>query len=195
MHALIINERSRRSMTQKRLAHEAGIDPRTLRKIEKGEVVSPESLHAVYRVLGIAPETVRQRAEGRELSTGDADDSPTSDVSRADVLKFLRMAIIVFAVSGLLAAVTIQVFPNAQITIDSPTLCADVPPQKVVEAAQAALPDLALTFDHAVRATDGCKVDVTLRVPNAGPTNDAMVATLKSHGIRATVVRHRRPFF
>lgn len=51
----IVTERKRRSMTQKRLAHEAGIDARTLRKIEKGEQVSPDSYRAACLALGIEP--------------------------------------------------------------------------------------------------------------------------------------------
>lgn len=60
-------------MTQKRLAHEAGIDPRTLRKIEKGEQVSVESIYAVYKVLGIDPRkqktTKTEAAEDRRRPT------------------------------------------------------------------------------------------------------------------------------
>lgn len=48
----IESERRRQSMTQKRLAFESGIDARTLRKMEKGEQVSPESYRAVCQALG-----------------------------------------------------------------------------------------------------------------------------------------------
>lgn len=48
-------ERERQSLTQKRLAYLAGIDARTLRKIEKGEVVSPDSYRAVCVALQIDP--------------------------------------------------------------------------------------------------------------------------------------------
>ncbi|MCV9964878.1 helix-turn-helix domain-containing protein [Pararhizobium sp. BT-229] len=51
----IKTERTRQSMSQKRLALLAGIDARTLRKIEKGENVSPESYRAVCNALGISP--------------------------------------------------------------------------------------------------------------------------------------------
>ncbi|MCV9965087.1 helix-turn-helix domain-containing protein [Pararhizobium sp. BT-229] len=44
-----------RSMSQKRLAHEAGIDVRTLRRIESGIAVSPESFRAVCIALRIEP--------------------------------------------------------------------------------------------------------------------------------------------
>lgn len=43
------------SMSQKRLAHEAGIDVRTLRRIEGGVTVSPESFRAVCLALKIDP--------------------------------------------------------------------------------------------------------------------------------------------
>lgn len=48
----IKNERTRRGMTQKELARAAGIDVRTLRKIENDEHVSEVSLACVENVLG-----------------------------------------------------------------------------------------------------------------------------------------------
>lgn len=51
----VYEERMRRAWTQKRLAFEAGIDARTLRKIEKGQPVSLETIRAVCSVLDIAP--------------------------------------------------------------------------------------------------------------------------------------------
>lgn len=45
--------REERSMTQKRLAFEAGVDVRTIRRMENGTSVSPESLRAAYVALGI----------------------------------------------------------------------------------------------------------------------------------------------
>lgn len=52
-----------KSMSQKRLAFEAGIDARTLRKIEQGVTVSPESLWAVCRILEVDPEDVLLRKD------------------------------------------------------------------------------------------------------------------------------------
>lgn len=43
------------SMSQKRLAHEAGIDVRTLRRIESGVAVSPESYRSVCLALKVEP--------------------------------------------------------------------------------------------------------------------------------------------
>lgn len=57
MMTSIKDERVRQSMTQKRLAFESGIDARTLRKIEKGEAVSPESMRAVRVALGLPTRT------------------------------------------------------------------------------------------------------------------------------------------
>ncbi len=51
----IRDERIRQSMSQKRLAHEAGITVRTLRKIEKGEDVSLETYRSVCKALGLRP--------------------------------------------------------------------------------------------------------------------------------------------
>lgn len=51
------------SMSQKRLAHEAGIDVRTLRRIEAGVTVSPESYRAVCLALKIDPVIFQQSPE------------------------------------------------------------------------------------------------------------------------------------
>jgi transcriptional regulator with XRE-family HTH domain len=51
----IKNERLKQSMSQKRLAYEAGIDARTLRKLETGETVSAETYRTVCVALGIEP--------------------------------------------------------------------------------------------------------------------------------------------
>lgn len=81
----IASERRRQSMTQKRLAFEAGIDARTLRKIEKGETVSAESYRSVCQVLGIssvqeaeaeATEAVTEQVAAPEIVSV-ADEQPT----------------------------------------------------------------------------------------------------------------------
>lgn len=46
-------ERTQLAMTQKRLAHAAGVDARTVRKLERGKPVSLETKHAVYSALGL----------------------------------------------------------------------------------------------------------------------------------------------
>lgn len=57
------------SMTQKRLAHEAGIDVRTLRRIEGGVAVSPESFRAVCLALKIPPVFVVDAPEPENSSS------------------------------------------------------------------------------------------------------------------------------
>jgi transcriptional regulator with XRE-family HTH domain len=189
VNSLIIDERTRRSMTQKRLAHEAGIDPRTLRKIEKGEQVSPESLLSVYRVLGISPEPGAPQAfDAEEVRYGD----PFEGIG---ILGFLIRAALILVVSIIVAMCIVQVLPNGKITIESQALCSEGTSRKIVEEAQGVLPGISLAYDQAVSSTDGCKVDASLRVANAGPSDDEIVSALKSHGIKATVVRKRRPFY
>ena len=51
----IKNVRLKKSMTQKRLAYEAGVDVRTIRRLEAGAAVSPESYRAACIVLGVDP--------------------------------------------------------------------------------------------------------------------------------------------
>jgi transcriptional regulator with XRE-family HTH domain len=55
------------SMSQKRLAHEAGIDVRTLRRIEGGVTVSPESFRAVCLALRIDPSVPGETTPVAEL--------------------------------------------------------------------------------------------------------------------------------
>jgi transcriptional regulator with XRE-family HTH domain len=63
------DERIRQNMSQKRLAFEAGMNVRTVRKIEKGEQVSPESLRSVFAVLGMTPGTLLSQETSLAPST------------------------------------------------------------------------------------------------------------------------------
>jgi transcriptional regulator with XRE-family HTH domain len=87
-------ERTRLAMTQKRLAHVAGIDARTVRKLERGETVSLETRHTVYTALGIPLE----RTE---------DDTKVSGVSETPDAKLSNAKIMAGASACYAAAVTI----------------------------------------------------------------------------------------
>jgi transcriptional regulator with XRE-family HTH domain len=63
---IIRNRRIQLGTSQKDLARKAGIDARTLRKIESGEHVSAVSLNAVERVLGIGAQTSDIERGGRQ---------------------------------------------------------------------------------------------------------------------------------
>jgi transcriptional regulator with XRE-family HTH domain len=81
----IKNERIQQSMSQKRLALLAGIDARTLRKIEKGENVSPESYRSVCNALGIPP-------AAQEASTCAIEDAPVQAKPRSLISACLAAA-------------------------------------------------------------------------------------------------------
>jgi transcriptional regulator with XRE-family HTH domain len=103
------NERIRRSMSQKRLALLAGIDARTLRKIEKGEYVSLESYRAVCNALGIEP-------VGQDRDTEFAGEAPITVKSRSPfsgwlIAAFAFVAVALFG-SGVIYYVDAQRFMN-----------------------------------------------------------------------------------
>lgn len=98
----IKNERTRQSMSQKRLALLAGIDARTLRKIEKGENVSPESYRSVCKALGIEPVVQDRQAEV-------ADDAPL-DVRARSQLTATLVAALAFALASFLVGAVVYHF-------------------------------------------------------------------------------------
>lgn len=112
----IRTERLRRSLTQKRLAFEAGIDPRTLRKIEKGEKVSPESVLSVCSVLGLdAAELSKpndQTHYGRTLSSSVI----RASVTRSTLCSFNLLTLAPFAI---LLPVAIVAFNQPQWSVQA----------------------------------------------------------------------------
>lgn len=99
----IREERLRRSLTQKRLAFEAGIDPRTLRKLEKGEKVSPESVLAVCRVLDMDPVgNIRS-----DVQAAPSKDRACAETKKVFVHSFLSLAPIAILLPAALIALSI----------------------------------------------------------------------------------------
>lgn len=176
MHTLIIEERARRAMTQKRLAHEAGIDPRTLRKIEKGEQVSADSMYAVYKVLGINP---------REQKTTKTEAS--EDRRRPTALRMLALAaILCLPVWGVLFAFE-YTRSNGAITITHPSPCHERSADVTVERIRAILPEVSFDRTFVNTGTDSCEVEMIVSTRKAGPTRDDVIRRLKDGGVTAKV--------
>jgi transcriptional regulator with XRE-family HTH domain len=56
----IVRLREVMDLSQRQLAHEAGVDRKTLRRIETSELVLPQSLYRVCMILGVEPQRVGQ---------------------------------------------------------------------------------------------------------------------------------------
>jgi transcriptional regulator with XRE-family HTH domain len=98
----IRNQRLKRSLTQKRLAFEAGIDARTLRKIEKGEKVSPESVLAVCSILELDVEDFAKAPQDVGTSSP-ISKTADADASEASSVETLMRSVIALAPAAILA--------------------------------------------------------------------------------------------
>ncbi len=99
----IKDERLRQNMSQKRLALEAGINVRTLRKIEKGEYVSPESMRSVLSVLRVEAAGASDAIEPLKVVSG----------AEAMKLQIMLVSMLLFLVSCFLANLALSAFAPA----------------------------------------------------------------------------------
>jgi transcriptional regulator with XRE-family HTH domain len=172
MSTNIINARKRKSLTQKRLAHEAGVDVRTLRKLEKGEEVSLETKHLVYKALGLSHEEDESQAS-----------SPPSKIE--DWTGVLALAGILLC--GLLVAVIFNDMEsyraNTLITTSMPEPCDE---QRISATAQQLTEVIGgdLRTVNKIHGTDKCEVNVHIRTKLSEPD---VLTQIRSTRIQATV--------
>jgi transcriptional regulator with XRE-family HTH domain len=56
----VVRRREALALSQRQLAHEAGVDRKTLRRIETSQLVLVQSLYRVCMILGVEPQRVGQ---------------------------------------------------------------------------------------------------------------------------------------
>lgn len=181
----IQNERLRRSMTQKRLAHEAGISPRTLRKLERGGEVSLETARAVRKALGLGDPEARQPPD---VSISQADrPSPFYDRFAAGCIGL----ILAISVGITTAFVVLHHFdPNALLAVRSAEACGPAM-EKVVEAkVEGGLPGTKVVDRSTVASTDGCWIKLTLKTSDE---EAAILAELKDKGMSGEMLQYGKP--
>jgi transcriptional regulator with XRE-family HTH domain len=174
-------ERERQSLTQKRLAYLAGIDARTLRKIEKGEVVSPDSYRAVCVALKIDPPKeeftrVQKRSPGylRDLFGG-----------ILAICSFVAMP--VFG-GPLMAAYYADKEPNLSVVAILPRQCGsstevDVSSRIIGVLEGARFPEVSV-----IKGTERCQV--RLRTLVIGMSENALLEKLRTLSLDVSVVNY-----
>jgi transcriptional regulator with XRE-family HTH domain len=191
----IKSERIKQSMSQKRLADLAGIDARTLRKIEKGEVVSAESFRSACLALGLEP-VVSERKNDDPVSVSAPEQAPTSkrwiegrEVAVLGVLAAALYVSIPFVGGPLADRYYFDRYPNLRIEANVPGTCADTTGSEVANKVERALAGSKLTTFSTRSGTNACTVVINTFL--AGSTEGKIVESLKVMSIDATILRYR----
>jgi transcriptional regulator with XRE-family HTH domain len=187
------------SMSQKRLAHEAGIDVRTLRRIEGGVTVSPESYRAVCLALKIDPSVSLDETAPEPTATMAFTLASRLDVMAANSLAFSRTrrgkAIIVAAAAAVIVSAGMAVRdwwfrPNVSVTIAFDRSCDELGIwSKAFGAMDREFPDGYVIKDRIDGAKD-CAYNFEAYYDAAGPRDPKMgklVRNLEHAGTKTTV--------
>lgn len=182
-------ERLKQSMSQKRLAMLAGIDARTLRKIEKDEPVSLESYRSACLALRIEPSAVMgaPSAPTSELETqAGHDDWIYKTIGLIGVALLTAMP---FAADPLFGKYYFDKYPNLRISASLPGPCEDATAASTTERVERALGKTKLTSSSMRSGTDNCTVVIDTFVP--GSTERDIIRSLIPLGIDATILKYR----
>lgn len=186
----IVDERLRRNMSQKRLAHEAGIDARTLRKIEKGEVVSPETYRSVLNALGIEsapaqprriPDIANARKEAR-------------DAEGAIFPQFVAAFLMVIVPISAFLVGAWELSPNANIKLTASTACSEMVPEEVLKRIA---PEIGLErgrIDDVRHGTGRCSLELSGYLDHAADSRERALGKLAELGYDAEVRVEKRIF-
>ncbi|MCS4089939.1 helix-turn-helix domain-containing protein [Rhizobium sp. BK176] len=191
----IKSERIKQSMSQKRLASLAGIDARTLRKIEKGEVVSAESFRSACLALGLDPSLPERKID--DLVSGEAQDGAPSSNRWRDSIEAVVLGVLVTAllvsiplVGGPMASrYYFDRYPNLRIEANVPGTCAETTGSEVANKVERALGGSKLTTSSTRSGTNACTVVINTFL--AGSNEAEIIARLKAVPIDATILRYR----
>lgn len=186
----IVDERLRRSMSQKRLAHEAGIDARTLRKIEKGEVVSPETYRSVLTALGIE-DTASQQRRIPDIANARKE---ARDGEGAIFPQFVAAFLMVIVPISAFLVGAWELSPNANIKLTASTACSEMVPE---EALKRIAPEIGLErgrIDDVRHGTGRCSLDVSGYLDHAADSRELALGKLAELGYDAEVRVERRIF-
>lgn len=187
------------SMSQKRLAHEAGIDVRTLRRIEGGVTVSPESYRAVCLALKIDPSFSIEEAAPEPSATITLRLASRLDFMVAKSLAFARtvrgkaiiaVAVVAVAVSAGTAVRAWWLRPNVSVTIAFDRSCDELGIwSKAFSAMDREFPNGYVIKDRIDGAKD-CAYNFEGHYDAAGPRDPKMaklVRNLEHAGTKTTV--------
>lgn len=191
----ILDERIRQGKTQKRLAHEAGIAARTLRKLERGEEVSLETLGAVRRALGM-------RLQPHNPAPIDARGTPTPDEKPGAKSRWARtweqmgfmgwanLALFVMSVLALIGffyiLVDMTIYDlkhNASLVVTVEGECSAAKSDAVANDVANALIGTRVLNKKSHAGTDGCEVRLNLHTDE---TQAVAVEKLRTRGFHAT---------
>lgn len=181
----IVAERQRRSMSQKRLAHEAGIDARTLRKIEKGETVSPESLRNVLLALGLVSAGTSPHTLPVAPSDGERP-AFTNDLPFS-WLMLLAAILAIFGVVTLIFVAINEVSPNATLQVTSQTSCSDRSPARIAGEMSEKISLGRARISDVRHGTTSCSFKLTGYIERSAESRDIAISKLKTLGYDAEV--------
>lgn len=185
----IKTERLKQSMSQKRLAILAGIDARTLRKIEKGEPVSPESYRSACLALHIEPSTAIDMPSAPASDPGTQVKHDELSYKIIGLLGFALLTAMPFAFNPLFGDYYFDQYPNLQISALLPGPCEDTTGASTAERVERALGGSKLTSSSMISGTDQCTVLINTFVP--GSTERDIIKSLIPLGIDATILKYR----
>lgn len=194
----ILEERIRQGKTQKRLAHEAGIAARTLRKLERGEEVSLETMGAVRKALGI-------RVVSPNSASVDALRATLLDEERVysglwgkiwprysvpiNLSLLALCAVMVIAVLYMAVDMTLyDVKRNAILEVTVDGSCSAYKSQVTSRAVEDTLLGTQVLRDEAHEGTDGCVVKLHLHTEEK---QAAAVEKLRAKALHATFLGFR----
>ncbi|MCS4089514.1 helix-turn-helix domain-containing protein [Rhizobium sp. BK176] len=193
------------SMSQKRLAHEAGIDVRTLRRIEGGVTVSPESYRAVCLALKIDPSVSIEEAAPEPSETITLRLASRLDFIVAKSLAFARttrgktiiaVAVVAVAVSAGAAVRAWWFRPNVSVTIAFDRSCDELGVwSKAFSAMDREFPDGYVVKDRIDGAKD-CAYNFEGYYDSVGaldPRMTKLVRNLEHAGTKTTVTYISEP--
>lgn len=187
----ILEERIRQGKTQKRLAYEAGIAARTLRKLERGEEVSLETLGAVRRVLGIKtqPKLPTRIVSSTTLTP---DEKEVSESRWSKVCGWLTLTVVsvalILTLYMLVDVTTYMKKLNATLTVMVEGECSPAKSDAVVNKIENTLIGTQVLGKWGGSGTGGCELHLNLHTEE---TQAAAIEKLRTQGFHATFTGFR----
>jgi transcriptional regulator with XRE-family HTH domain len=187
----ILEERIRQGKTQKRLAYEAGIAARTLRKLERGEEVSLETLGAVRRALGIKTQPQPQ-IRPASSATLTSDEKESSESVWLRVCDWVTTTAIFVALTltfcSLLGLMMFAMRLDATLTVIVEGECSAEKSEAVANKIENTLTGTQVLGKSSGFGTDGCELRLNLRTEE---TQAVAIEKLRAQGFRATFTGSR----
>nr|WP_250807490.1 helix-turn-helix transcriptional regulator [Neorhizobium tomejilense] len=194
----ILEERIRQGKTQKRLAHEAGIAARTLRKLERGEEVSLETMGAVRKALGIRTIPQTSAAIGTPRSTQVDEKSADQGIWGRFFDEYNgHIALALVAIAGLMMIGVIylcvdmilyQAKRNAILEVTVDAGCSDYQSRLISREVEEALLGTQVLRHQAHDGTEGCVVKLDLHTEEK---QSAAVEKLQTKALHAKFLGFR----